>query len=324
VNSLRELLLKSEDSKNRREVADQFNANPNEFVLLLDEVFQKKSTKYGDDKLLVLNLVDLLSDKLAIGVITRALDDSKSKIQVKGLQATYRKQIDSLNEQISGLLINSDEEFEVRKWAVHILGGTDSIGYGRFLRNIMKNRDDDVNLRKEAIFALTNSPSDETVGALCMLLGDSNVDIKRSATWALAKISSEDSISCLLAALEDTDEEVRDWSIRGLRDMDSSRALQGLADAMSSSAPEQQEQLIRLVVEKKSEIILRVIVELLESPVVPVRRLAAWAMGVSPYPPAAGALEKLVSDEDPQTQEYAKKALERLGHVDPSDFGLIL
>ncbi len=321
MNRLRELLLKSEDPQNRREVADQFNANPNESVLLLDEVFQKNSTKFADYKKLVLNLVDLLSDKLAIEVITRALDDSNSKIQVKGLQATYRRQIDSLNEQISRLLTNSDEEFEVRKWAVHILGGTDPINYGRFLRKTMKNRDDDVNLRKEAIFALTHNTSDETVGALCTLLGDSNVEIRRSAAWALAKVSSEDSISCFLAALEDTDEEVRDWSIRGLRDMDSSRALQGLADAMTRSVPKEQEQLIRLVVEKKSEIILRALVELLESPVVSVRRLAAWAMGVSPYSPAVGSLERILDDEDPQTREYAKKALERLGHVDPSEFG---
>ena len=324
MSSLHELLLTTKDSKNRREVADSLNSDPNTFELLLEEVFQENETGYSEEKQLVLNLVDLLSDKLAIAVITRALDDSDSKVQVKGLQATYRRQVDSLNEQIFKILANSDEEFEVRKWAVHVLGGTNPIGFGRFLRKVMKNHDDDVNLRKEAIFALTNTASDETVGALCMLLGDSNIEIKRSAAWALAKISSSDSISCLLAALEDTDEEVRDWSIRGLRDMDSSRALQGLADAMTRSAPEEQEQLIRLVVEKKSEIILRAIVELLESPVVPVRRLAAWAMGVSPYPPAAGALEKLMDDEDPQTREYAKKALERLGHVDPSDFGLIL
>lgn len=323
MNSLHNVIMRARNPKNRREVADQLNSNPEGFAVLIGEVFRDSSTDYSDEKQLILNLTDLLSDKLAISLITEALDDPDSRIQVKALQAAYRRQIDSLNERIALILEKTDAEFEVRKWAVHILGGTDPVNFGRFLRKIMKNHENDVNLRKEAIFALTNSPSEETMGALCILLGDSDVEIRRSAAWALAKISSEDSINCFLAALEDVDEVVRDWCIRGLRDMDSSRALQGLADAMARSIPEEQEQLIRLVVEKKSEIILRAIVELLESPVASVRRLAAWAMGVSPYSPAAGALERILDDEDPQTREYAKKALERLGHVDPSDFGLM-
>ncbi|MFW9851048.1 MAG: HEAT repeat domain-containing protein, partial [Candidatus Thorarchaeota archaeon] len=184
--------------------------------------------------------------------------------------------------------------------------------------------DEDIELRKEAIFALTNNPSNETVGALCILMGNANVEIRRSSAWALGKIGSEDSICCLLAALEDSDGQVIDWCIRGLRDMDSTRALQGLADVITRSSPEEQERLIRLVVEKKSEITLRAIAELMESDDVSVRRLATWAMAVSPYPPAVGMLEKLVNDEDVQVRDYAKKALVRLGRIDPTDLGLML
>jgi HEAT repeat protein len=321
---VRELLLESKDMEKRREIAERLNSNPDDFENLLEEVFQSSEDEFVEERSLVLNLIDFLSDRLAIAVIRRALGYTDAKIRVKGLQAAYRRQIDSLNDQIEELLVDSTESFAIKKLAIHILGSTDPSSFGRLLRNIMKDQEGDIELRKEAIFALTTSPSNETVGALCILLGNANVEIRRSSAWALGKIGSEDSICCLLAALEDSDGQVIDWSIRGLRDMDSTRALQGLADVITRSAPEEQERLIRLVVEKKSEITLRAIAELMESDEVSVRRIATWAMAVSPYPPAVGMLEKLVNDDDIQIRDYAKKALVRLGRIDPTDSGLLL
>ena len=322
--NVRELLLKCKDMEKRREIAEYLNSSPDEFERLLDKIFQASESKFAEDRACVLDLIDFLNDRLAIAVIKWAISDTDVKVRVKGIQAAYRGQINSLNDQIQRILSNSDEDFDVRKLAIHILGSTDPSGYGRLLRKIMKSSEEDVRLRKEAIFALTNNPSNETIGALCILLGNADVEIRRSSAWALGKIGSEDSICCLLAALEDSDGQVIDWSIRGLRDMDSTRALQGLADVIARSSPEEQERLIRLVVEKKSEIILRAIAELLESDDVSVKRLATWAMAVSPYPPAVSMLEKLVDDDDVQVREYTKKALVRLGRINPTDSGLIL
>jgi len=310
--------------RKRREIAERLDSDPNEFENLLEEIFDAPEDEFMEERVLVLNLLDFLSDKLAISVIHKALIYPDAKVRIKGLQAAYRRQVDSLNDKIEETLRDSEESFTIRKLAIHILGSTDPTGFGRLLRKIMKNDDEDIELRKEAIFALTNSPSNETVGSLCILLGNANVEIRRSSAWALGKIGSEDSICCLLAALEDSDGQVIDWCIRGLRDMDSTRALQGLADVITRSSPEEQERLIRLVVEKKSEITLRAIAELMESDDVSVRRLATWAMAVSPYPPAVGMLEKLVNDEDTQVRDYAKKALVRLGRSDPTDLGLML
>ncbi|MFW9918189.1 MAG: HEAT repeat domain-containing protein [Candidatus Thorarchaeota archaeon] len=321
---MRELLLESSDISRRREITDILNSRPNEFESLLDEIFSPSEKGYSREKKQVLDFVDFLIPRLAVLVVERAVTDSDDRVRVRGLQATYRGQFNSLNGKVLDILQNSDEPFEVRKWAVHILGGTDPVSFGRYLRKIVRDSKEDIEIRKEAIFALTNSPSNPTIGALCMLLGDSDVDIRQAGAWALGKVESDDAINCLLAALEDEDESVRDWAIRGLRDSDNARALQGLADAMTSVEPLYQRQLIRLVVEKRSEIILRAIVELLEATDVEVRRLAAWAMGVSPYPPAAGELEKLLDDQDEQVRVYARKALERLGHLDPTDFGLML
>lgn len=69
--------------------------------------------------------------------------------------------------------------------------------------------------------------------------------------------------------------------------MNDLHALQGLADVMRSTVPDEQVRMIRLLVEKRSEIILRAIAEQLTSSETDVRRSAAWAMGVSPYPPPA-------------------------------------
>lgn len=308
----------------KREIVEYVTEHPDEFISFTKDTFSGTNPDSLVLKQRLLEFVDLLNDKLAMEVIGRAIQDSEGTVRVGGLQSAYRRRIDSFNPIVTKILENNDELFEARKWAVHILGSTDPEEYGRVLRMIARNPSVELELRKEAIFTLTNMQNDETIGAICTLLGDPNSEIRQSGAWALSKIGSSQSIICLLAALEDEDEDVRDWAIRGLRDMDDSRALQGLAETMKKCDTKEQQRMIRLVVEKRSEIILRAIAELLLSPDVGVKRQAAWAMGVSPYPPAAGNLEILLNDEDEQVKTYAKEALVRLGHVDPTDFGFIL
>jgi HEAT repeat protein len=79
--------------------------------------------------------------------------------------------------------------------------------------------------------------------------------------------------------------------------------------------------MIRLIIDRRSEIVLRAIAQLLTSNDVNVRRQAAWAMGVAPYPPAAGSLEILLEDSDEQVRDYAKIALTRSESVD-LEFGI--
>ena len=306
----------------RKEVAEYINAHPDEFSNILDSVFSETSIGNEESKQHILDLVDLLNVKLAIQVIEKAVGNPDSRIRVRGLQATYRTRVDSLNPQLIEILEDTEEIFEVKKWIVHILASTDPVSYGRVLRKTARNNHADINLRKEAIFALTKVAGDETLGTLCVLLGDSNVEIRESGAWALSNIGSPDSINCLLAALEDEYEEVRDWAIRGLRDMDDTKALQGIADVMAEAPPSEQVRMIRLVVERKSEIILRAITQLLDSHDLEVLRVAAWAIGVSPYPPAVPVLRNLLNHADDQVQYYAKVALVRSGEIDPTDLQL--
>ena len=306
----------------RKEIAEYINAHPDEFSDVLDSVFSETSGGNEESKQHIFDIVDLLNVKLAIQVIERAVGDPNSKIRVRGLQATYRTRVDSLNPQLIEILDDTKEIFEVRKWIVHILASTDPVNYGRVLRKTARNNHEDINLRKEAIFALTKVAGDDTLGTLCALLGDSNVEIRESGAWALSNIGSPDTINCLLAALDDEYEKVRDWAIRGLRDMDDTKALQGLADVMAEAPPSEQVRMIRLVVERKSEIILRAITQLLESHDIEVLRVAAWAIGVSPYPPAVPVLRNLLNHADDQVQYYAKVALVRSGEIDPTDLQL--
>ncbi len=322
VRDVLELIADIKTPDKRKEVADYINTHPSEFCDVLDSVFADTSHDKAQSKQHILDLIDLLSAKLVIQVVERVLDDSDSRIKVRGLQAAYRTRIDSLNPRLVDILADTEEEFEVRKWVVHILGSTDPVNYGRILRKTARDNNEDVNLRKEAVFALTKVPDDETLGALCALLGDSNEEMRESGAWALSNMSAPESINCLLAALEDESEKVRDWVIRGLRDMDDTKALQGLADVMAKVPPNEQVRMIRLVVERKSEIILRAITELLGSDDVEVLRVAAWAVGVSPYPPAVPALRNLMEHEDEQVRYYAKVATVRCGGIDASDLQL--
>jgi HEAT repeat protein len=320
VADVLEILTDIESVSKRKEAADFINAHPDDFIDLLDSVFG--SNELVIYKHQILDIFDLLSPKLGVLLIERVIADDDSRIRVRGLQAAYRTRIDSLNPQLVDILRNTEEEFEVRKWIVHILGSTDSVSYGRILRKIARNSIEDVNLRKEAVFALTKVTDGETLGTLCILLGDPDSEMRESGAWALSNIGAPESINCLLAALEDVSENVRDWAIRGLRDMDDAKALQGLADVMERVSSKEQVRMIRLVVERKSEIILRAITELLGSDDVEVLRTAAWAVGVSPYPPAVVALRELLDHDDEQVRYYAKVALVRSGGIDPTDLQL--
>ncbi|KXH76437.1 MAG: hypothetical protein AM326_02940 [Candidatus Thorarchaeota archaeon SMTZ-45] len=323
VMSILELLEDSGTANRLREVAEYINSHPEDFTEAVTKVFGDTApSDFVALKQRFLDVVDFLPHRHSIPILEKAVSDADSRVRIRGLQAAYRTRVESLNNQVLEILKNTSEEFEVRKWAVHILGSSDPGSYGRVLRKLARNPSDDIRIRKEAVYALTKVIDDESIGALCTLLGDSEVEIRRSVAWALSNMKSPESICCLLAALEDNDEGVRDWSIRALRDMDDSRALQGLADAISRSEPKEQVRLVRLVIVRRSEIILRAIAELLLSDDVDVRRVASWAMGVSPYPPAAASLQTLTNDSDKQIRDYAKTALIRLGEVDSSDLKL--
>ena len=297
-------------------VAEHINSNPDDFLAFVEHLF---GTSDYTTKNQILNIVDHFASKLAIVTVNLAMNDENNQIRVRGLQAAYRLRIDSLNELVATILNDQTQPFESRKWSIHILGSTDSASYAALLRRTARSKSESVELRNEAIFALTRIVSDETMGLLCALLGDSVVEIRRSVAWSLNTIQSPDSINCLLAALEDEDEEVRDWAIRALRDMDDTRALEKLSEALLQSSHSEQVRMIQLIVERRSEVILRAIVTLLDSDSIDVRRVAAWALGVSPYPPAVPSLRVLLDDEDEEVQSYARIALIRSGGIDSSD-----
>jgi HEAT repeat protein len=318
VKELSVLLLDKLTRDRRLEISEYINTHPDEFEKVLSQAFSKDS----ELKKPLLDIVDLLNSTQMVQVIEQAVQDKDASIRKQGLQAAYRTRVDSLNVQVAEILSNKEEEFEVRKWALHILGSSDPEYYSTKITKITRNKSEDINIRKEAIFALTQIVNDKTLGTLCTLLGDSDVEIRQSGAWALSNIGSSDSINCLLAALDDENEIVRDWAIRGLRDMDDARALQGLADAIHTSPPKEQVRMTRLVIERKSEVILRAIVELLSSEDTHVRCTAAWALSVSPYPPAVPSLKELLNDENEEVRDYARIALIRSGGLDPTDLKL--
>jgi hypothetical protein len=318
VTSLSKLLQDSSTPDNRRTIVEYIHSHPDDFEKILDTSFSKNSVL----KKHILDLVDLLSATLSVRIIEKAVMDDDTQTRIKGLQAAYRTRVDSVNGYVAQILAAPEEQFEARKWALHILGSTDPNYYCAHIMKIARNTSEDVKLRKEAVFALTKIVNDKTLGTLCMLLGEPNVEMRQAGAWALSNIGAPESIICLLAALDDEDENVRDWAIRGLRDMDDARALQGLADALHSSSPKEQTRMIRLVIERRSEVILRVIAELLSSESSDVRRTSAWALSVSPYLPAIPSLKMLLEDQDEQTRDYARVALIRSGEIDPTELRL--
>ncbi|MHA1246036.1 MAG: HEAT repeat domain-containing protein [Candidatus Thorarchaeota archaeon] len=301
-----------------RVAAQCITGSEDEFLAEVGRLFDKGEKGGQRLKERILSVVDRLDDRLAVDVIRLAIWDDDRLIRVRGLQAAYRRRLDALNMELAELLSDRSSDFEIRKWILHILTSTEPKYFGRMIRKLARDHSETIELRREAIFALTNVADDESIGTLCAMMGDPIVEVRQAAAWALSRISSPQSIPCLLAALEDAHSDVRDWAIRGLRDMDDTRALQGLAEAIRRAEPEEQVRLIRLVAEKRSEIIQRAVTEALESPSVDVRREAAWALSVMPYPPAATSLQALLDDDDVQVRNHARRALMRLVSMDSS------
>ncbi|MHA2066029.1 MAG: HEAT repeat domain-containing protein, partial [Candidatus Thorarchaeota archaeon] len=232
--SILDLLSETGKTKRFREIADYVTSNQEEFTEAVAKIFSvDASSDIVSLKQRLLDIVDFLPHKQSIPVLEKAINDADPRVRVRGLQAAYRTRVESLNPEVSQVLEDMDEDFEVRKWAVHILSSNDPNSYGKILRKLARNPSEDIRVRKEAIYALTKVLDDESIGALCALLGDAEVEVRRSGAWALSSMNSPDSICCMLAALEDVDDGVRDWATRALRDMNDSRALQGLADAIS-------------------------------------------------------------------------------------------
>ncbi|NWF95400.1 MAG: HEAT repeat domain-containing protein [Candidatus Thorarchaeota archaeon] len=308
--------------ENRRCVAEYINAHESEFRELLTSLFER-STVPAEVKLQLMNIVDLLSEQNTVAFLECAISDTDSVVRVQGLQATYRTRTESLNKRIVSIMRDQHACFEERKWAIHILASTDPERYGKGIREIVRDCSEPAEIRKEAIFSLTCLHDTESLGLLCGVLGDPSVEIRQSGAWALSKIGSPETVNCLFSAMEDPDGVVRDWAIRGLRDMDDTKALHGLAKAIVRAEPEDQVRLIRLVVERRSEVVLRAIAQVLNSHDVRVRREAAWAMAVSPYPPASSSLEALLEDEDEDVRKYAQAALTRIGKGDVNEGGFL-
>ena len=183
-------IISKSDSSKRREVAEYINGHPEEFTHLLRDVFTKNDAESLELKQKLFTYGDFINDKLAIEMTRQAIEDTEKQIRIGGLQFAYRRQIDSLNHLVVQILEDNQEPFETRKWAIHILGSNDPVGFGKSLRGIARNPLGSVELRKEAIFSLTNTESDETIGVLCALLGDSNPEIRQSGAWVLGKIGS--------------------------------------------------------------------------------------------------------------------------------------
>ncbi|MFO7837225.1 MAG: HEAT repeat domain-containing protein [Candidatus Thorarchaeota archaeon] len=318
MKTIKQQIMKSDKPEMREDIAEYINTHSSEFLQLVASVFDTAGKE--DLKKQIIGICDLLDRQLMCEAIGRAVNDQSSDVRVLGLRAVYRTRSEEFTADCLKLVRDENEPFEVRKWATHILASEHPNEYGRVLRQIARDTGENMELRREAVHALTKIDDDKTVGSLCAILGDSSEDMRKSAAWALGRIADEESIDCLLAALEDESEAVRDWSVRALRDMGAPKAVQGLIDAMKEAPPEEQVRMIRLIVEKRSEIILRSIAEFLSSPHTEVRRVAAWAMGVSPYPPAAASLEHLLDDEDARVRKYAEEALRRLGRIDGSEF----
>ncbi|MEM2141663.1 MAG: HEAT repeat domain-containing protein [Candidatus Thorarchaeota archaeon] len=307
---LRDLVASIGQKVTRTEAADYVNAHSSLFQKSLEIIWSKKGTrefKHG-----ILNILDLMDPVLARMSVKLALQDSDPSVRLEALHVAYRGKIESLSQCFVEVLEDCNRVFEERKWALHILASVDPKRYGSLIRTVARNCNEDVMLRVEALYAMTIDPDELDIGLLCASLGDPDARIRRAGAWALCRIASPDSVVSLLAALEDTDDEVRDWSIRALRAINSPRALQGLADAMKRAAPAEQARLIRLVLENRSEVLLRMIAQLLESTDASVRRMAAWALSVTPYPPAEGKLVSLLDDSDSQVRDYARLALNRL------------
>lgn len=170
-------------------------------------------------------------------------------------------------------------------------------------------KDNDPQVRKEAMRALGLAGGSEVVGIMIEALKDSNASTRKHAAWALGMRGNQEVVEPLIGALRDENAEVREQAAWALGMKGDSRAIEPLMNALNDSSADVREQAAWALGLKGDNRAVDALMAALKDSDSQVREKAAWALGLKGDRRAVDALTAALSDADPQVREQAAWAL---------------
>ena len=175
------------------------------------------------------------------------------------------------------------------------------------LREALKDEDPEV--RQQALFALTQVGDPLAVGALIEALKDQSWQVRAKAAYGLGLRGRQNGIDALVGALRDTSWQVREQAAWGLGLIGDARAIEPLTAALrdeSSDVREKAAWALGLRGDKRS---VEPLMAALKDTSAGVREMAAWALGLKGDQRAANALKDTLKDPDKGVRQKAAWAL---------------
>jgi HEAT repeat protein/beta-lactamase regulating signal transducer with metallopeptidase domain len=181
-------------------------------------------------------------------------------------------------------------------------------------------KDEDPQVRKEAMRALGMAGGSEVVPMMLEALKDRDPGTRKQAAWVLGMKGNSEVVEPLINALRDENAQVREQAAWALGLKGDQRALEPLASALNDSSAQVREQSVWALGLKGNSSSIDPLMGALKDQNSQVRERAAWALGLKGDSRAVDALITALSDSDRQVREQAAWALGLKGDnraVDP-------
>ncbi|MFP5265624.1 MAG: M56 family metallopeptidase [Blastocatellia bacterium] len=170
-------------------------------------------------------------------------------------------------------------------------------------------RDEDAEVRRHAVFALTQIRGPQAAQALMAALKDADPQVRGKAVWGLGIRPGDGMVDLLAAALRDSHAEVRQkaaWSL-GLKG--DRRSVQPLINALKDESNEVRRMAAWALGLKGDSQSVEPLIDALRDKDAEVRGMSAWALGLRGDRRAAKALNAARGDEDKDVRKKAAWAL---------------
>jgi len=204
---------------------------PNGKLGLTDEQLKRgylNYLKWTEPVALMLALVNC--EAKAVRVVQQALDVDLmlgARLAGKVRSDFQEKTLEILHHRIS----NSSAANWLR---IRLLGEAKSYGAVSYLSNIIQNSSDDLD-RRQAIWALKNSPLESITPALEIALQDPEKFVREQAIWVLGEFTSNESVPLIMSALRDSSPEVRERMVYALQEIATSEAAYGILQTIADA-----------------------------------------------------------------------------------------
>ena len=210
---------------------------------------------------------------------------------------------------LSGAL--RDEDAEVRKQAVFSLGQLRAAGSAAAVAGALGDQEGEV--RAQAAFALGELRVAEAVDALNKALAnDTEAEVRQQAAFALGQIRAESAVPALMAALRDKEGEVRQQAAFALGQIRAEEAVGALTGALKDTDEEVRQQAAFALGELRSEKAVPALIAALKDASAEVREQAAFALGQVGDESASDALSAALKDVEADVRRQAAFALGQL------------